>query len=74
MIDLKKNMSYNFNDELCNIKNSASDTVRGSVYSTEGIDILSRNIVIWQDVLGKKMDDGWDIHVPENICNLLVHM
>lgn len=58
MIDLKKNMSYNFNDELCNIKNNASDTVRGSVYSTEGIDILSRNIVIWQDVLGKKMDDG----------------
>ena len=50
MIDLKKNMSYNFNDELCNIKNNASDTVRGSVYSTEGIDILSRNIVIWQDV------------------------
>ena len=43
MIDLKKNMSYNFNDELCNIKNIASDTVRGSVYSTEGIDILSRN-------------------------------
>ena len=58
MIDLKKNMSYNFNDELCNIKNSASDTVRGSVCSTEGIDILSRNIVIWQDVLGKKMDNG----------------
>ena len=56
MIDLKKNMSYNFNDELCYSKNSAS--VRGSVYSTEGIDILSRNIVIWQDVLGKKMDDG----------------